>query len=220
MKKFKEWLNEDANFSKTSIDNPGAFTYNPIAEEEESNYMFFSNLKRIKEVSTMILAMDRKKIDEMLNNGHDWANDHVTVAKEDLTQVFEFFKGSITKPVTESSSTDNLKRQYSMSPTWWVAWRLENEKPKGYTITKDAFSKTYEVKKDDETLFVFDYQRNKVFTNESPSMFVIQNDISAEEMKNIQNKADKIKGDSPKEEPKEKPEDSNIESDEKKSEEE
>jgi hypothetical protein len=62
---------------------------------------------------------------------------------------------------------------------WWEAWKKENEGK--YEILKDAFSKTYDVKKDGNTVFVFDYGRNKIFTNEDGStgiLYLISNDLS------------------------------------------
>ena len=197
IKKFHDWLNENGNAQMgiTSIDNPGGFTYNPLGEEEESNYMFFSNLRRIKELADMILKLDPNSIDDKLNNGHDWANTHVNTAKTNLDHVFEFFNDG--KPVSEGTAkTIDLHRQYSMDPTWWSAWRLENEKEKGYKIENDSFSKTYEVKdKDDKTIFVFDYKRNKIFTNEAPSIFVLKDEVDTGEMGEIKDKAKNIKDD-------------------------
>jgi len=72
-----------------------------ITENEEgmeSNYMFFSNLEQIHRQSKLLMELDQQKVNEVLNNGHDWADDHVTVSKENLSQVFDFmmneFKGS------------------------------------------------------------------------------------------------------------------------------
>jgi len=96
----------------------------------------------------------------------------------------------------EAHSTSELHRRYSMTPTWWAAWRLENEKEKGLKIDKDAFSKTYEVKdKNDKVLFVFDYARNIIFTNMAPSDFMLKDEITSKEMADIHDKADKIKDD-------------------------
>lgn len=191
IKKFHDWLNENGNaqIGITSIDNPGGFTYNPLGEEEESNYMFFSNLRRIKELSDMILKLDPKSIDDKLNNGHDWANTHVNTAKTNLDHVFEFFNDD--KKITESS-TSKLSRQYSMNSTWWSAWRLENEKKDKLEITQDLFSKTYEVKKDGKILLIYDFSKNKIFTNESPEVFLLKNNIGDEEMSKIQKKVDDI----------------------------
>ena len=64
-------------------------------EEMESNYMFFSNLEQINRQSKILMGLDQQKVNEMLNNGHDWADDHVTVAKENLSQVFDFMSNEI-----------------------------------------------------------------------------------------------------------------------------
>ena len=195
IKKFHDWLVENGNAQMgiTSIDNPGGFTYNPLGEEEdESNYMFFSNIKRINELSSMLLKLDHQKIDDMLNNGHDWANDHVSKAKENIVQVFEFFNDG--KPVSEAS-TATLSRQYSMNSTWWSAWRLENEKKDKLEITQDLFSKTYEVKKDGKLLLVYDFSKNKIFTNESPEKFMLKQDVGDDEMSTIQKKVEDIEDD-------------------------
>lgn len=64
------------------------------AHEDLQNYMFFSNLESIKRKCESILAMDFKAIDELLNaGGHDWAADHITVAKENIDQVENFLVG-------------------------------------------------------------------------------------------------------------------------------
>jgi hypothetical protein len=189
IKKFEDWLVENAQIGKTSIDNTGGFIYPVVAEEELSNYMFFSNLKRVKELTEMLLKMDSKKIDDMLNNGHDWANDHVAKSKESLNHVFEFFKSeNLGESVTESNISD-FNRVYSMSPTWWIAWKTEN-KDEGFVMKQDAFSKTYEVKKGEKLLFIFDYSRNRIFTNESPEMFTLKDNISPKELEKIEKKAD------------------------------
>ena len=67
-------------------------------EGMESNYMFFSNLGQIHRQSKLLMDLDEQKVNELLNNGHDWADDHVSSAKENMDQVFDFmmneFKGS------------------------------------------------------------------------------------------------------------------------------
>jgi hypothetical protein len=62
-----------------------------LSEEQESeNYMFFSNLKQIARQCQMLLEMDEEMIDQILQNGHDWADDHVSEAKTNMDQVFDF----------------------------------------------------------------------------------------------------------------------------------
>jgi hypothetical protein len=47
----------------------------------ETNYMFFSNLEQLHRQTKLLMELDPSKVNEILNNGHDWADDHVTVAK-------------------------------------------------------------------------------------------------------------------------------------------
>ena len=58
--------------------------------QESENYMFFSNLKQIARQCKMLLEMDEEMIDQILQDGHDWADDHVTEAKVNMDQVFDF----------------------------------------------------------------------------------------------------------------------------------
>jgi len=68
-----------------------------LKEQEEVNYMFFSNLKQIKRQCEMMLEMDPNKIDNIIQHGHDWADDHITEAKTNIDQVFDFFKNEMDK---------------------------------------------------------------------------------------------------------------------------
>ncbi len=61
-----------------------------LVEQKTGNYMFFGNLEQIKRQCELLLELDENQINELLNNGHDWADDHITVAKENLDQVFDF----------------------------------------------------------------------------------------------------------------------------------
>ena len=59
-------------------------------EQESENYMFFSNLKQIARQCKMLLEMDEEMVDQILQDGHDWADDHVSEAKTNMDQVFDF----------------------------------------------------------------------------------------------------------------------------------
>lgn len=63
---------------------------NPDNNENLQNYMFFSNLRIIKEKVDSLLNMDPFKIDNMLSDGHDWANEHMTTAKDDVEEVYNW----------------------------------------------------------------------------------------------------------------------------------
>jgi hypothetical protein len=68
-----------------------------LKEQEQANYMFFSNLEQIKRQCEMMMDMDPNKIDDIIQNGHDWADDHISEAKTNIDQVFDFFKNEMSK---------------------------------------------------------------------------------------------------------------------------
>jgi hypothetical protein len=68
-----------------------------LSEQEEANYMFFSNLQQIKRQCEMLLNMDKSMLDNIIQNGHDWADDHVTEAKVNMDQVFDFIMNEKNK---------------------------------------------------------------------------------------------------------------------------
>ena len=66
-----------------------------LKEQEVADYMFFSNLQQIKRQCEMLLEMDPHKIDDIIQNGHDWADDHISEAKTNIDQVFDFMMNEI-----------------------------------------------------------------------------------------------------------------------------
>jgi len=68
-----------------------------LKEQEQVNYMFFSNLEQIKRQCEMMLEMDQDMLDDIIQNGHDWADDHITEAKTNIDQVFDFFKNKMSE---------------------------------------------------------------------------------------------------------------------------
>ena len=66
-------------------------------EQEQENYMFFSNLKQMKRQLEMIMEMDPAMVDDIIQNGHDWADDHISEAKTNIDQVFDFLKNEMDK---------------------------------------------------------------------------------------------------------------------------
>lgn len=57
---------------------------------ETNRYMFFSNLEQIKRQCEILLDMSVDEISQILDNGHDWADDHISEAKNNMDQVFDF----------------------------------------------------------------------------------------------------------------------------------
>jgi ElaB/YqjD/DUF883 family membrane-anchored ribosome-binding protein len=72
-------------------------------EIENSRYMFFSNLQQMRRQCDMLLEMDPDTVEEILQNGHDWAQDHIAEAKNNIDQVFDFLMNETKKDGMESS---------------------------------------------------------------------------------------------------------------------
>jgi hypothetical protein len=69
------------------------------SDVDETSYMFFGNLETIHRMCTEMCEMDQSKVNDMLNDGHNWAEDHISVAKENISHVFNFLSN---KEVTEN----------------------------------------------------------------------------------------------------------------------
>ena len=70
---------------------------NESHDEETSRYMFFSNLQQMRRQCDMLLELDHSMIEEILENGHDWAQDHIAEAKNNMDQVFDFLMNETKK---------------------------------------------------------------------------------------------------------------------------
>jgi hypothetical protein len=91
MKKIVKLTESDLNRIVKKVINEGG------DETLHSNYMFFSNLKQMKRQIEMIMEMDPNMIDNIIQNGHDWADDHISEAKTNMDQVFDFLKNEMDK---------------------------------------------------------------------------------------------------------------------------
>ena len=61
-----------------------------VNEQKSSRYMFFSNLEQIKRQCDLLLELGEDEVSSILENGHDWAQDHIAEAKNNMDQVFDF----------------------------------------------------------------------------------------------------------------------------------
>jgi hypothetical protein len=74
-----------------------------VIREQSDRYMFFSNLEQMRRQCDMLLELERDMVDSILDNGHDWAQDHIAEAKNNLDQVFDFLMNETKKDGTELS---------------------------------------------------------------------------------------------------------------------
>jgi hypothetical protein len=66
-------------------------------EKESSRYMFFSNLEQMRRQCDLLLDLDHEMVESILENGHDWAQDHIAEAKNNMDQVFDFIMNESKK---------------------------------------------------------------------------------------------------------------------------
>tara|TARA_R110001592_G_scaffold104103_4_gene293039 strand:- start:7509 stop:7982 length:474 start_codon:yes stop_codon:yes gene_type:complete len=77
---------------------------NKVNENERAlNYMFFQNLEQLKRQAELLLDIDKNQINTILEDGHDWAEDHISSSKENLDQVFDFLMNKINKKSFDES---------------------------------------------------------------------------------------------------------------------
>ena len=87
-----------------------------LREEEHgsSRYMFFSNLQQMRRQCDLLLDLDQNMIESILENGHDWAQDHIAEAKNNMDQVFDFLMNESKKDGMEMSMSVDDKDMVMM----------------------------------------------------------------------------------------------------------
>jgi hypothetical protein len=76
-----------------------------LDSSKSNNYMFYSNLKQMHRQCEILLNKDEMEINNILENGHDWAEDHISEAKNNMDQVFDFMMNELGEDITEMSTT-------------------------------------------------------------------------------------------------------------------
>ena len=92
------------------------------------NYMFFGNLEQMIRQAQLLLELDPMEVEAILKGGHDWADDHITVAKENLSQVFDFmmnetqyddYEEDEEMVMMESELSEKKKKNTPTNPKLW-----------------------------------------------------------------------------------------------------
>ena len=79
-------------------------------EQESSRYMFFSNLEQMKRQCEILLDMDHNEIESILENGHDWAQDHISESKNNMDQVFDFIMNETERDGKDMMMSEGRKK--------------------------------------------------------------------------------------------------------------
>jgi len=80
-----------------------------ILSEQEDRYMFFSNLEQIRDQASELLKYDKNQVEQLLDNGHDWAQDHIASSTESIDQVYDFMKNNF------NNQTNMMQEQSTFS---------------------------------------------------------------------------------------------------------
>ena len=131
-------------------------------EEYSSRYMFFSNLEQMRRQCDLLLDLDRKMIESILENGHDWAQDHIAEAKNNMDQVFDFLMNETQEHtdvemdmdmeddvVMESDLSEKTKKNVPTNPSLWkksLAWAKSRYKVCPSAYCNGAAAKRYKSK--------------------------------------------------------------------------
>jgi len=78
---------------------------------KSERYMFFSNLEQMRRQCDLLLDLDQEIVESILDNGHDWAQDHIAESKNNLDQVFDFMMNETKKDDTDMIEERELLEQ-------------------------------------------------------------------------------------------------------------
>jgi hypothetical protein len=98
-----------------------------------NRYMFFSNLQQMRRQCDILLDMDPEMVEGILENGHDWAQDHIAEAKNNMDQVFDFLMNESKKSGMELSM--NIDDNDMMNEKWSKQYKnsIDCNNPKGFS---------------------------------------------------------------------------------------
>ena len=98
-----------------------------------NRYMFFSNLQQMRRQCDILLDMDPQMVEGILDNGHDWAQDHISEAKNNMDQVFDFLMNESKKSGMELSM--NIDDNDMMNEKWSKEYKnsIDCNNPKGFS---------------------------------------------------------------------------------------
>ena len=121
---------------------------NESHEDYSDRYMFFSNLEQMRRQCDMLLELDQDMVTQILDDGHDWAQDHIAEAKNNMDQVFDFMmnhiKGDGTQDIEDASFTGMMEEGRKKTGTKLCSRGYSAAKSK-YKVFPSAYSNGYGV---------------------------------------------------------------------------
>jgi hypothetical protein len=113
-----------------------------LAEQENHRYMFFSNLEQIHRQTEILLNLNENELEQLLDDGHDWAQDHIATAKESIDQVFDFIMNKVKGNYQEES---NIMMEGKKKSGTKLCARGKTAAKAKYKIFPSAFANGYAV---------------------------------------------------------------------------
>lgn len=127
-----------------------------LNEQEHENYMFFSNLEQMRRQCDILLnEFEPHMIDEILSGGHDWAADHISEAKNNMDQVFDFLMNEKSRVgnegiemgmMEEGEVIEKKKKNTPTNPSLWqksLSWAKSRYKVCPSAYCNGAAAKHY-----------------------------------------------------------------------------
>jgi hypothetical protein len=108
-------------------------------QRETENYMFFGNLEQIKRQVDELMSLPQDVVDNILQNGHDWADDHISKAKENVDHVYEFMMNELDSPQDMMEGKKKKKRDTTLCARGIAAAKAK------YDVYPSAYANGYAV---------------------------------------------------------------------------
>ena len=128
-------------------------------EERSNRYMFFSNLEQMHRQTAMLLDMDQEMISNILENGHDWAQDHIAEAKNNMDQVFDFLMNEIKgdgEGYDYEEWSEPMEMMADVPVSDELAYHLENGIALGESVFRYGSEKFFNLLKEVQELYFSD----------------------------------------------------------------
>jgi 8-oxo-dGTP pyrophosphatase MutT (NUDIX family) len=96
-----------------------------VINEMDGRYMFFSNLEQMKRQIELLMELPQDQVEMVLENGHDWAQEHIATAKESIDLVFDFMMNKSDDTLVEEYLSEKEKKNVATNKKLWqqsLAW--------------------------------------------------------------------------------------------------
>jgi len=114
------------------------------SDKGSSRYMFFSNLQQMRRQCDLLLDLDESMVESILENGHDWAQDHISEAKNNMDQVFDFIMNESKKDGDKDDYEERVSEGRKKTGTKLCARGKAAAKSK-YDVYPSAYANGYAV---------------------------------------------------------------------------